>query len=198
MKTYIIFSVALLSVFLKPGNASAQQVTGGVTAGASFNSVKVENAANHLGKRENVTGAELGLFLHAPLGAFYLMPSVNAGFARGTISTFTDEAVEKNSDFRMNTIEVPVMAGLQLLPFIALEAGPAWSYVASWSDRVDGTTIDINRHALGYRAGIRFNFSSLGIYGHYGGMLTENEGDRYNLSRPQRILIGFSLNFGKK
>lgn len=198
MKTIIRISLALLIASSQTESGHSQHVTGGVSAGATFNSVKVENAINHLGKRENVTGAELGLFLHAPLGAFYLMPSVNAGFIKGTISTFNDEAIEKQTDFRLNTVEVPVIAGLQLLPFISFEAGPSWNYIASWSDNINGSTININRHALGYRAGARLSFSSLSIFGHYGGMLTENEGSKYSLTRPNRILIGLSLNLGKK
>jgi hypothetical protein len=197
MKTTIQITLALFFMLAQTGTGRAQNVTGGISAGASFNSVKIENAVNHLGKKENVTGAELGLFLHAPFGAFYLRPSVNAGFARGTINTFSDEAMEEQFDFKMNTIEVPVLAGLQLLPFISAEAGPSWNYIASWSDNINGTTVNINRHAMGYRAGVRLSFSSLDIYGHYGGILTKHDGNSYHLSRPSRIMVGLGLNLGK-
>lgn len=198
MKTLIKIQLAVLLVVATVSQAYSQHVTGGVSAAASFNSVELENAANHLTKKDNIIGAEVGIFLHAPMGAFYLMPSVNASFLRGTISAYTDEAGEVQSDFRLNTVEVPVLAGLQFLPFFSVEAGPSWSYIVSWSEKVHGTTVDINRHSLGYRAGVRFTFSSVGIFGHYGGMLNTNDGDKYHLSRPSRIMVGLSINLGNK
>ena len=194
MKTTRFIVMILFSLLISL--PSSAQVTVGITAGGSFNKSELKLSSRNA-TMDKLNGAEAGLFLKIPAGPLYVKPMALASFLRGTIS-YAPEVNIKDTRFSLSSLEVPVMGGLDLLPFLSLEAGPSWNYVISHTTSADGTSINFNSHTLGYRAGATLNFGNLGIFGHYGGMLTRNEGSQTQLKRPSRIIIGLTLNLNQK
>lgn len=198
MKTNRFIAMALFA-FLATYQSNAQ-VTIGITAAGSFNKSELKLSGlpeSRFATMEKLNGAEAGLFLKFPAGPLYVKPMALASFLKGNI-TYSQEVNLGDTHFSLSSLEVPVLAGLNLLPFLSLEAGPSWNYVISHTSSADGTSINFNRHTLGYRAGAHLNFGNLGVFGHYGGMITRNEGDHTQLKRPERIIIGLTLNLNPK
>ncbi len=176
--------------------AMAQVISGGITAGASFNTIKLDNSISNQVSEDKATGVEAGLYLKANFGGIYIRPMALASFIRGQIKTETIEGASRDEKFELTTLEVPVMAGFQLLPVLSFEAGPSWNYLMQYSEKLQGVRVNFDRHALGYRAGVRVHFARLGIFGHYGGIITEQTDDNFRLNRPSRAVIGLTLDLG--
>jgi hypothetical protein len=191
LKSMMVFSFLGLSHF-----ACSQVLSGGITAGATFNRVELDQTMGHISSRENMNGFEAGLFVTANFGGLYVRPMAVASFMKGTVKTMALEGTQSEDDFELTTLEVPAMVGLQLLPVISVEAGPTWNYLMHYSDQLNGVALNLNRHSLGYRAGVRLRFSKLGLFGHYGGIISEQSDDQFRLSRPSRIVVGATLDFG--
>lgn len=198
MKTNRI--IAMILFVLLAFSTSKAQVTVGISAGGSFNKSELKLSGipeSGFATMEKLNGAEAGLFLKFPAGPLYVKPMALASFLRGTIS-YNQEVNLRDSRFNLTSLEVPVLGGLELLPFLSIEAGPSWNYVISHTTSADGTSINFNRHTLGYRAGAHLTFGNVGVFGHYGGMITRNEGSQTELKRPERIIIGLTLNLNSK
>lgn len=186
----------MITVLMTSSLLADAQVQFGVTGGISFKKTNFKVSDLTPGtnlKFSKATGAELGIFTRIPAGFIYVKPMANVSFLRGTVTGGTDN-VNESDDFNMSTIEVPVLVGLQLLPFLSIEGGPTWNYLMDHSDDVNGVNLSFNKHSLGYRAGAVIDLGTLGIFGHYGGILTKNEGRQVELQRPSRIIVGLKLN----
>ena len=198
MKTTRFIALTVTAVIIS--TLAKAQATVGISAGGSFNKTELKLSGlpeSRFAAMDKLNGAEAGLFLSFPAGPLYVKPMALAGFYKGTI-TYSPEVNIGDTRFSLSSLEVPVLAGLDLMPFLSVEAGPSWNYVISHTSSADGTSINFDRHTLGYRAGARLNFGSLGVFGHYGGMITKNEGSQAQLKRPQRIIIGLTLNLNQK
>ena len=188
--------ISMITVLMTSSLLSEAQVQFGVTGGISFKKTNFKVSDLTPGtnlKFSKATGAELGIFTRIPAGFIYVKPMANVSFLRGTVTGGTDN-VNESDDFNMSTIEVPVLVGLQLLPFLSIEGGPSWNYLMDHSENVNGVNLSFNRHSVGYRAGAVLDLGTLGIFGHYGGILTNNEGRQVELQRPSRIIVGVKLN----
>lgn len=188
--------ISMITVLLSWSLIAQAQVQFGVTGGVSFNKTNFKVSDLSPGTNLNfskATGAELGIFTRIPAGFIYVKPTLNISYLRGTVTGGADN-VNESDDFKMSTIEVPVLVGLQLLPFISLEAGPSWNYLLDHSENVNGVNLSFNKHSIGYRAGAVIDLGTVGIFGHYGGILINNEGRQVELQRPSRIIVGIKLN----
>ncbi len=125
----------------------------------------------------------------------YTFGQWQASLLRGTVTSRLDGVQLDEQKFQMTTIETPLLVGLKLLPGISLEAGPSWNYLMSYTDQINDVNINLTRHALGYRGGIRAHFARLGAFAHYGGVINSNETTRYELDRPSRFVFGITFDF---
>jgi hypothetical protein len=176
----------------------SQRLQPGIIAGASLNNMKLENVPQMDRDLSSINGIEGGLYLRINAGSFYVKPMVVASYLKGKVSRTVDEIVIDETSFQLSTLEVPVIAGLKLLPFISLEAGPAWNYIMNYTETVNGYQLNLNRHSLGYRAGVNVSISRVSIFGHYGGIIETGSDTGYQLDRPSRIIFGLSYDLVKK
>jgi len=144
-----------------------------------------------------MAGVEAGIYTKFKFGFLYLRPMAVASFLHGTVTSTVAET-EKESGFNLTTIEVPVLGGLDILGVVGLEAGPSWNYIASYTSSVEGTSLGLSRHALGYRAGVRVNLTRVGLFAHYGGILNKQKGETVDLERPSRMIFGVTLDLAGK
>ncbi len=192
MRNRLLLLVISSLFFMRP--AFAQCVVPGITAGASFNNTDLDLSPELSTDLDKVNGVEAGLYLSFSTGAFYIKPTAVASFLKGTVTTRpTDGAKPVESDFQLSTLETPVIIGLKILPVLSVEAGPSWNYLISYTDKIEGVSIDLDRHSFGYRAGLRANFSRFGIFGHYGGIIDSNDDTDFHLNRPSRIVVGLTF-----
>ena len=193
MKTLFNTSaIFILSMFIM-STSNAQVFNGGIAGGASFNSVELKNNVSYYQKKENLSGAEVGLYITYKAGALYVTPSAYASFLKGTVNASENTSSNSETGFELTTLEVPVMVGLKILPVLSVEAGPSWNYLMSYTDEINSTSVSFDRSSLGYRAGLKLNIMRFGIYAHYGGIINESNGGEYDLSRPSRLLFGVSF-----
>lgn len=141
----------------------------------------------------NVNGVEAGLFLSFGAKGWYVKPMALASFLKGSVNSSVDGEKAVESDFELSTLEVPLIFGIKLFPVLSVEGGPSWNYLINYTEFVNGVHIDLNRQSIGYRAGLRANFSRIGIFGHYGGIIEELGDADYQLSRPTRIVFGVTF-----
>ncbi len=192
MKTTLLLFVAISTLLFFPSVAQSQKVKPGLTAGVSLNNMNlnIKDVPTELG---DVNGFEGGLYATFSALNWYVRPMVVASYLRGNVTTTVDGVKMKESKFKLTTLETPLFVGLKLLPGFSIEAGPSWNYLMSYTDNVNDINIDLTRHHLGYRAGLRLSFARLGAFGHYGGLLNTSASDDTELKRPDRIIFGITL-----
>jgi len=190
MKARINLAMALGFVLCFVQFGYSQNVVPGIIAGASFNDMKLKDIPETTTDLSNVNGVEAGLYLSIKAGSFYFKPMALASFLKGTVSTSVDGAKPEDANFNLTTLETPVLIGLKLLPGFAIEAGPSWNYLMSYTKEINGVNLDLDKSSLGYRAGLRATFSRLGVFAHYGGIIDSSDDSQYQLQRPSRIIFG--------
>lgn len=192
MKATTFIATAL--TMLCAGNVGySQNVVPGITAGASLNTMDL-NINEFDTELSDINGVEAGLYVNFSAGLLYVRPMAVASYLRGTVVSRVDGVKVDESKFKLTTLETPVLIGLKLLPGISIEAGPSWNYIIAYTDNVSGTNIDLTRHNLGYRAGLRASFARLGAFGHYGGIVDVDESNNdFELNRPSRIVFGVTF-----
>ncbi|HEX5001538.1 MAG TPA: hypothetical protein VFW78_03505 [Bacteroidia bacterium] len=196
MKTALHNSVLMLMCCVLSATTHAQTPVAGITGGASINYVRLEGLSQVSTDLSSVKGFEGGAYLSFDGPGIYVRPMVLASFLRGNLQSENQEAPNTQTDFEFTTLEVPVICGLNILPAIAIEGGPSWNYLMSYTKNVGAVNVNLNRNALGYRLGVRVKFVRLGIYAHYGGIVDSGNNDNYSLERPSRILIGATWDLG--
>src|SRR5688572_15184251 len=82
--------------FTLPG--VSQNVTGGLSAAASFNSIELKNTQTNIKGTENLIGVEGGVFLKIPIGGLYLRPMAVASYVKGTVSYANAESENLETD----------------------------------------------------------------------------------------------------
>ncbi|MDQ3051601.1 MAG: hypothetical protein M3Q95_11995 [Bacteroidota bacterium] len=194
MKPIPFITAASISLMCISGTVYSQNVVPGITAGASLNTMDlhIDTFSTEL---SDINGVEVGFYVNFSAGLIYVRPMAVASYLKGSVITKVDGVENNASKFKLTTLETPVLIGLKLLPGISFEAGPSWNYIISYTDKVGEANIDLTRHALGYRAGLRASFARLGAFGHYGGIVNVDDSDNnYELNRPSRIVFGVTFN----
>jgi hypothetical protein len=192
MKTIIVAAGILLILLFTNFEANSQRVIPGITAGASLNNIDLD-VDDFTTDMSDVNGVEAGLYLSFTAAGWYVRPMAVASFLRGTVTSRADGIQLDETKFSLTTLETPLLIGLKLLPGIAIEAGPSWNYLMSYTEKVNNLNLDLTRHSLGYRGGIRVSFARLGAFGHYGGIINSDDNTKYDLDRPSRIVFGVTF-----
>ena len=191
MKFRFIYTMAVMLLIAQ--SAISQGIVLGVTARASLNNFDLKGNPQLSTDLSNVNGVEAGLYLSFSAAGWYVKPMALASFLKGTVNSSVDGAKEVETDFELSTLEIPLIVGIKLFPVLSIEGGPSWNYLINYTESVNGVNIDLSRQSIGYRAGLRANFSRIGIFGHYGGIIEELGESEYQLSRPARIVFGVTF-----
>lgn len=162
----------------------------GIKAGLNYNGngkyfKSIE--ANAKNPDKNV-GFHVGLY--GKIGnRFYFKPEV--------VYTQTKSEYDK-SDFKMKTIDAPMLLGLKIIGPVSVFAGPSFQYIID-SKFEDITIKDIeNEFSVGLNFGIGLNFNGFGVDLRYEKGLGENMGtfgipeSRID-TRPEQLILGISF-----
>jgi hypothetical protein len=88
----------------------------GVHGGISSNRIKFKDIPQAIGTQAN-TGYMVGAFMRVNLGKLYLEPALNYSHKKSVLETQTLAVGEdpSNLDLKLNTFDIPVMLGFQVL-----------------------------------------------------------------------------------
>lgn len=84
----------------------------GVHGGISSNRIKVKDIPKAIGTQAH-TGYMLGAFARVDLGKLYIEPSFNFSHKESVVES--SEGAEANSNLKINSFDIPLMLGLQVL-----------------------------------------------------------------------------------
>ena len=152
-------------------------------------------------KGDSGSGFNVGAYGEIDLLVVYIRPELL--YSQST-SDYTIN--NETSQFKMSSMDLPVLVGLKLGP-LKLFAGPAFRYIIN--TELEGLEYeDINSDVtVGLNAGIAIQLGRLGIDLTYDRAFSDNEADfinentneTYNLdTRPQQFKIGVSYRLSKK
>ncbi|MEM1001996.1 MAG: porin family protein [Bacteroidota bacterium] len=169
---------------------------GGLNYGSSGNVINaigetVENPDNNLGWHLGVYG-KLG-------NRFYIRPEL----------VYTNlNSDYNNSKFKLQKLDLPVLAGFKIIGPLHVFIGPSFQYVLN-TDLENLSLSDVeNEFSVGFNVGAGINFGRLGIDIRYERGFSENEaniiGEISNTivgrleTRPEQLIVSVSYNFIRK
>ncbi|MCE3294512.1 MAG: outer membrane protein beta-barrel domain [Crocinitomicaceae bacterium] len=201
MKTIMKLSIGIAVCFFLIPSFTRAQAEFGIAGGIGAGKVDLEHvgpdrhAGQVIGRR--ITDYELGLFAKLPTSTlFYVKPMAMFGYQTGHV-VFD----ERQITYRSNNFAVPVLLGFSPDPNgpFSIEAGPVYSYLADVTRNFEnkGDTWDSQRHGIGVRAGVAFDFGSLLF-------TTSYEGLNYDLINPEltglrepgKVMFGLGYTLG--
>lgn len=107
--------VLLFACICGYGAMAEMPINLGIHGGVSSNRIKLKDL-NVRGSEAN-TGYMLGAFMRVNFGKIYLEPSLNFSHKKSTVEGVKEDAAgsRENFDLKMNTFDIPVMLGFQVL-----------------------------------------------------------------------------------
>lgn len=128
MKKMMIFVVILSFVFV--GSLSAQGLGFGVTGGANMSKLVGDFIDDLDGDSKFVTGLAIGGFVTLPVGP--VEGRVEALFSQnGGKIEVKESGYEVSMKWKQNTLSVPVLVGLNVIPQLRVFAGPYFDFFLS-------------------------------------------------------------------
>jgi hypothetical protein len=199
MKAIKNLSVGIVITFLLISSiVRAQLVSGGIAAGVSTGSVKLEDVPSRFTdvvNGRNITGYELGAFAKIKAGPVYVKPMALFGYQTGHVMV-DDEQVT----YRSNRFAVPLLLGYNVIGPLSIEAGPVYNYLGDVTRNFEnmGDTWDVKQNGLGYRAGLVADFGPLMLNATFEGLTYDlGDSDRPGLKEPAKIILGAGFTFGR-
>lgn len=188
-------SHTLVLIITLISNSFQAQLSGGITAGLSTGSVKIEEVGrgfNDVVSGKNITGYEAGFFLKYKAGSVYVKPMALYSFQQGEV-TYQDQQMTYKSD----KMAVPLLFGLNLLGPVSIEAGPVYNYVVDMTEQFNSDRFVTGKSGIGYRAGLSLNFRSLLVTAAYEGMnFPSTNSGQTQFSEPHKLVFGLALTLG--
>lgn len=149
----------------------------GVKGGVNFSNLYVDNVDDN----NMLTGFNLGLFAKVPITKFFSVQPEIYYTGKGSELTYNNFFATGTAKFKLNYIEVPVLAVINITESINIHAGPYMAYlingkvtnesnVTLFNFANDLKTEDFNRFDAGLAvgAGLDFDSLSLGVRYNYG------------------------------
>jgi hypothetical protein len=199
MKLYLkYFSLFLL--FL-PLMSFGQFFTGGIEGEVSTSSVKISDIPNQavtLVNGENIAGYGAGLFLRFNLAPspFYIKPKFLLTRQNGTVTVNYPDKTE-SVNMELTRLEIPLLAGLNIIGPLSIEAGPVYNRIISATENFNGEDVAIKPGGLGYRIGANAQFSIIGVNVAYQGVWNNSSQSLSSFQSPNQLIFGVSLSFGE-
>lgn len=110
------FFVLLFACLCSYGVMAEMPINFGIHGGVSTNRIKLKDLSNVHGTKTN-SGYMLGAFMRVNFNKLYLEPSLNYSHKKSTVEQKRLSLTEDPKDITlaMNTFDIPVMVGLQVL-----------------------------------------------------------------------------------
>ncbi len=198
MKTKIIIIAAFILVLTHVVNA--QNAKGGITGGVSTESLRISEVGDgftRVLKGDGITGYEAGLFGKFGIGPFYVKPAVLLHQSKGKFDSYIDGEQSGSVTFSVNSIEAPVLGGMNLIGPVGIEVGPVYHFISQIRDHTNGSNLALDQQSkIGYKAGFALNLGSLILSTHYQGMSKTNDSGKTTLSSPSRLTFGAAMSIG--
>lgn len=206
MKTFIKTLLVVSALGACSGKGIAQSFNMGVKAAFTTGTSKFEDIDNKFVDGLNgkgVFGYEAGLLARFKFGAFFVRPELLYNFTSGDVSyTKSSSGSGSNSEettkFSISRLQVPLIFGINLFgPYLAIEAGPMYTYAFSVTDSYNGVAVNFNRSGLGYRIGLGSQLGPIILDLNYQGLQGSSGSGNARFSQPSALMFGVGLLFGE-
>ncbi|MDT0650779.1 outer membrane beta-barrel protein [Autumnicola edwardsiae] len=169
-------NLMLLTLLLCGSTMLAQEASFGIKGGLNYGATGEYNgpgdAADELSENfsedgENQQGFHLGIFTKFEIVGIFIQPELLYTSLNNEYSNF---------DYKMDKIDLPVLAGINVLGPLNIKAGPSFQYILS--NELENTSLEINdveeEISVGYQLGAGLELGRLGIDLRYEGAFEEN------------------------
>ena len=188
-------NAVLVFALLSAGILFSQSGTGwGIKGGLNYGSTGkiTEDVINASENPDNSIGFHLGIY--GKLGnRFYLRPEL----------VYSNINSDYDTNFKMQKLDLPILAGLKILGPLHVFAGPSFQYILD-TDLEDFSLGDIeNDFTVGLNIGVGVNLGSIGIDLRYERGFSRNEIAFFNEAefpisgridtRPEQLIISASI-----
>jgi hypothetical protein len=201
MKTKIKHLAIACILLVITSTTNAQIFGGGIVAGVSTSSVKIEDIGNKftsLIKGNSLYGFEAGVFAKLKLGPFYIKAMGLYNFNSGNVTYQTDDngvIVNHTNNFSFQKFEIPLMGGIGIGP-LGIEAGPVYNYVIQATNNFDANSVSIQRNGIGYRAGAVLTIGWFLMHVSYEGAAYYSSNiANATFKEPSKLVFGIGIKF---
>ncbi len=147
----------------------------GIKAGLNYNSNGDLNISgglagiNEVSDSQNKVGYHIGGFTQLNFTKFYIRPELVYTRTKSTYNS-----AFSSFEFKLSTLELPILVGYKIVKPISVYVGPSFQYILD-SDFLPSFDLNIeNNIVLGLNLGITLNISKFGIDLRYTNGLSEN------------------------
>lgn len=198
MKTIALTILACFAICM----AATAQLTVGVKGGIGATNVDINEVRNdpwEYRNSENITGYHAGVFTRLQILGLFIQPEAVLSSTGGKVEVFNGQTAEAGTEsFKFTRLDMPVLAGINLLKVVRVQAGPVASMLLS--ARQGDKTMDeyLEETDWGWQAGIGVDISSLTLDLRYERVnrdfTNEAQQSSYKLSNNQFLLsVGYKL-----
>lgn len=192
MKNGFIFFMLFFSCALL---AQEKKIAFGVKAGLNYgDNGKIEISDITQTAAEDRVGYHLGMFVRGKLtDNIYIKPELQY-----TVNNSKYTLTERNLNYSVKKLDLPILAGISILGPIHVFGGPALQYIVE-NDLEDVQLSDVkNKFTIGLQFGAGLQFDRFNVDIRYEQGLSKNRAESINEkirvdSRPNQIIIGLSL-----
>jgi hypothetical protein len=193
--------IFLLILIIASSKVNAQ-INAGIFAAFTTSSVKIDDIPSDFTNTiegSDLKGFEAGLFLKGRITAFYIKPMALLHYSHGNISADMKDANAVTEGFSLSKFEIPILAGLNIIGPLSIEAGPVFNYLITSTDNFNGHEITLDKSGSGYRAGISAEFNRISLTISYQGIRNNNSSSAVSaLKIPNELIFGAGLKFGSR
>ncbi len=187
--------IAVVALFATT-SASALGLDWGLMAGVSKSNFSVKGDGDHLADK---MGYSIGLSLKADLPLIDVGPEII--YTRNTMSVDKDGYLGSTGTIKASSIDVPVVAALNILGPLQIELGPTFSLYSEAKAEYGSTSTNLGRFKseVGYVAGAKVTILGTLIvgarfYGQFEPMRVSMGGNKYDV-RQHSYSISVGANF---
>lgn len=198
IKSLLIVEIATIMAL----SVKAQNLNGGIIGGVSTGPVKVTNIERGFTdamEGKNVYGYEGGIFVKFLIDPIYIKPQLLYSAREGEVKYIQKPSgefgsINRTADFRLEKFEAPVLFGYNILEsYLSVEAGPVYNYIVTMNGKYNENELELERHGLGYRAGISSEIGPLLLQLGIQGLTNFSVSDKATYNEPYKIIFGAGL-----
>lgn len=193
----VCFLILIANFSLKAQARSGWGIKGGLNYGSGGDINLVDTIEATVDDPSNNLGWHLGIY--GKLGnLFYIRPEL----------VYTNLSADYNNNkFKMQKLDLPVLAGLKIFGPLHIFIGPSFQFILD-TDLENFSLNDVeNNFTVGLNAGVGINLGKFGIDVRYEGGFSKNEADIIQIisgeiigrldTRPEQVIVSLSYRFNQ-
>lgn len=200
------FLVSLIFFLISFFYVNAQKTGWGLTGSLIYasNGELIEDVSGVIDKNgEGGVGFNAGIYGNINLGLVYIRPKL---VYSQTSSGYNLDADSTSENFKLSTLDLPILVGIKIIKPISIVLGPAFKYVID--SNMEGLSFESieNDVTVGVNVGVALIFGRFGIDLIYDRGFSENEASfiddttdiKYTLdTRPNQFMVSLSYRLNK-